>query len=390
MGRICFLGGTRYSHPLDETSAKKFRLLAELGDTFVIGFSQDRKPRCFSQHARFYLLPQLPLPVLRYFLMLFAGPLLALWIIFKYDVRILVAQSPYEGFAGAVAKRLSRIWNRRIMLIIESHGDFEQSLFLQRRVLLPSLYRSLMRWTALYALKQADLLRAVSNSTREQLLRWTPGKQIIQFPAWTDVGAFLNAEAESTDIDVLYAGVLTPLKGIHILIEAFARVKKDLPDLTLYVVGRDENKGYVAELKNQVSVLGLETGVHFVREVPQQQLAHYMARCRVLVLPSLSEALGRVILEALSVGKPVIGSAVGGIPEMIQEGATGFLVPPGNVEALADRLHWLLTHPEEAAEMGKQARAFAENFFSPSAYQQGYRQLIKEAEKVLVQSRQQH
>jgi glycosyltransferase involved in cell wall biosynthesis len=276
------------------------------------------------------------------------------------------------------------------MLIIESHGDFEQSLFLQRRVLLPSLYRSLMRWTALYALKQADLLRAVSNSTREQLLRWAPGKQIIQFPAWTDVGAFLNAEAESTDIDVLYAGVLTPLKGIHILIEAFARVKKDLPDLTLYVVGRDENKGYAAELKNQVSVLGLETGVHFVREVPQQQLAHYMARCRVLVLPSLSEALGRVILEALSVGKPVIGSAVGGIPEMIQEGATGFLVPPGNVEALADRLHWLLTHPEEAAEMGKQARAFAENFFSPSAYQQGYRQLIKEAEKVLVQSRQQH
>lgn len=383
---ICFLGGTRYSQPLDETSSKKFRLLAEVGDIFIIGFSQDGKPRRFYQYARFYLLPQLPLPVLRYLLMFTAGAALALWLILRHNAHILVAQSPYEGFAGAVAKKLAGISGRRVVLIVESHGDFEQSLFLQRRVAFRSLYRTLMAWSARYALKQADILRAVSDSTRAQLARWAPAKSIVQFPAWTDIEAFLNSKADSSDIDVLYAGALTPLKGVHILIEAFSKVAKELPEIKLYIVGRDQNKEYAAELHHKVAALGLSEKVYFVREVPQQQLARIMARCRVFVLPSLSEALGRVVFEAMAAGKPVIGSAVGGIPEMVQDGVTGFLVPPGNPETLADRLSWLLTHPEKAAEMGKRARAFAEKFFSPAAYQQGYGRLIKEAEKILVQS----
>ena len=104
-----------------------------------------------------------------------------------------------------------------------------------------------------------------------------------------------------------------------------------------------------------------------------------MAQAEVLVLPSVSEGLGRVIFEAMACGTPVIGSQVGGIPEMIQEGATGFLVPPEDPTVLADRVRWMLRHPHDAQEMGQRARQFAQLFFFPEAYVQHYASLFQQA-----------
>jgi len=383
--KVAFLGGARYSQPLDATSEKKWRLLSELGEMFVIGFSQDARPRRFTQHAQFYLLPKFPLPSLRYLAMLTAGPALALWMIFRHGVRIFIAQSPYEGFAAAMAKVLACLAGFKVALIVESHGDFEGSLFLQRRVRCQNLYRWLMRRTARFALQHADLLRAVSNSTRKQLETWLPGKPIVQFPAWTDIEVFLKAgEGDGTrEPVILFAGVLTPLKGVHHLLHAFAKVAQEFPEVRLEIVGRDENPEYAEELRQELFRLRLNGRVSFVGEVPQAELANRMSRSRVFVLPSLSEGLGRVVVEAMATGTPVIGSHVGGIPEMVQEGLTGFLVPPGDEEALAERLRWVLKHPQEAKAMGHRAREFARSFFSPEVYLAGYRRLFEMAEEVL-------
>ncbi|MEM1552340.1 MAG: glycosyltransferase [Candidatus Bathyarchaeia archaeon] len=382
---IVFVGGARYSQPLDHTSAKKFQLLAQLGEIFVIGFSQDIRPRYFKEHAQFYLLPKWPLPALRYLTLFLIGPWLALWLIWRRGVQVLVAQSPYEGFAAALSKKISGWFKRKIVLIIESHGDFEESLFLQRRVRLPSLYRFLMRHVAKFALKHADLLRAISNSTRAQLEQWAPGKPIVQFPTWTDIEAFfkVGAAGEKTFDAIVFAGVLTSLKGVHVLIDAFAQVAQEFPDAQLWIIGKAENKGYAQLLKAQVARLGLNGRVIFMNAMPQQELARKIAQARALVLPSLSEGLGRVVIEAMACSIPVIGSRVGGIPEIIQDGVTGFLVLPGDVNALAQRIRWILSHPEEAKQMGQRAREFAERFFSAKAYQQGYVQLLQMAESLL-------
>ena len=383
--KVVFIGGARYSQPLDATSEKKWRLLSGLGEMFVIGFSQDIRPRRFTQHAHFYLLPKFPLPVFRYLAIFTIGPALAFWLILRHGVRILVAQSPYEGFAAAIAKVLACLVGLQVVLIVENHGDFEVSLFLQRRVRCRSLYRWLMRRTARFALRHANLLRAVSNSTRNQLETWSPGKTIVQFPAWTDVDAFLKAgESERTKESViLYAGVLIPRKGIHHLIRAFARVVQEFPEARLEIVGRDENPEYAEELRREVARLGLNGRVSFVGEVSQVELANKMRRFCIFVLPSLSEGLGRVVVEAMATGTPVVGSRVGGIPEMVQDGLTGFLVPPGDEEALAERLRWVLKHPQEAEAMGRRAREFARSFFSSEAYLAGYKRLFEMAEEVL-------
>ncbi len=384
--RVCFLAGARYTRPLDGTSEKKFRGLNALGELFVIGFSQDLRWRYFTEYARFYLFPKLPWSVLRYSIMLTLGPVLALWLIFRHGVGVLVAQSPYEGFAAALAKKIAGRLGRKVTLIVESHGDFEESLFLQRHVLLPGLYRSLMRQTARFALGHADILRTVSDSTRRQLERWSPGKQIFQFPAWTDMEVFLQARVGGPGTftqDILYAGVLIPRKGVHHLISAFDRIAKDFARTRLIIVGQAANKGYAAKLKEQVRGLGLDGRVEFVEEIPQAELAAFMRQASVFVLPSLSEGLGRVVVEAMATGTPVIGSDVGGIPEIVEDGVTGFLVPPGDETALAERLSWVLNHPEEAGEMGRQAHSFAGRFFSADAYVAGYRRLFEQVQALL-------
>jgi len=383
--RICFIGGARYRQPLDATSEKKWRLLSALGEMFVIGFSQDLKPRRFTQHAHFYLLPKFSVPALRYLAMFMVGPFLALWLIARHGVRILVAQSPYEAFAAAVAKGMAKLLRRRVALIVESHGDFEEGLFLQRRVRTPGLYRLMMRAQARFALRHADLLRAVSNTTRDQLQRWMPGRPVVQYPAWTDIEAFFEAGAREVprEPEVLYAGVLIPLKGVHHLIGAFARVVPEFPWARLIVVGRADNQAYAAELKRRVAQAGLDGRVAFAGELPQAELALGMRRAGVFVLPSLSEGLGRVVVEAMATGTPVIGSQVGGIAEIVEDGVTGFLVPPGDEAALADRLRRILANPVEARTIGKRARQFARSFFSIEAYVNGYRRLFAMADDIL-------
>lgn len=385
--RVCFLGATRYRQPLGTTSAKKFRALSALAEIFVIGFSRDWHPRRFTEDARFYLLPYLPIPILRYLVFFPGGLMLALWCILRHDARILVCQSPYEGFSAGWAKILAKTVGKRVVLVVENHGNFETSLFMQRRVLVPNLYQLIMRRMARFSIDHADLLRSISSMTDRQLEEWGPGKPRIKFPTWTDIEAFLQVKQVDHEVlgqNVLYVGRIIPGKGIHYLVEAFSLIADDFPQARLTLVGHAENVAYSEELKAQLKRIGLQRRVQFIDQLPQMELASLMQEARVVVLPAVAEGLGRVVFEAMATGTPVIGSQVDGIPDMISDGVTGFLVPPGDVVLLAERLRWVLTHPNKVQEMGRKARAFAKEFFSTEKYLRGYEHLFDAAEEIVV------
>jgi glycosyltransferase involved in cell wall biosynthesis len=380
---VCFLGTSRYSQPLDATSEKKFRAMKSLADLFIIGFSPSLRLRRFTEHAHFYVLPELPLPILRYLELFVLGQILIFWLIIRHRIQVVVAQSPYEGFVAALALKLAGWLGYQVRLVIECHGDFEVSLFLQREILFPGPYRFLMNRLARYSIKQADLLRAISNSTKEQLQQWAPEKVIVQFPTWTDIDVFLSRDIHTKKHiprSILYVGVLTPLKGIHHLINAFVLIAEDFPGAQLVILGKDENRLYAANLREEVKKLGLNDRVQFIGPQPQSELAIWMAKASVLVLPSLSEGLGRVIIEAMATGTPIIGSRVGGIPELIEDGARGFLVPPRDETVLAEKIHWILSNPEKARMMGECGRVFAQELFSTEGYLNGYKQIFEVAE----------
>jgi len=378
--KVCFLGGARYRRPLDATSEKKFRALKSLGEIFVVGFAGAPRPRRFDEHAHFYLLPELPAALLRYLEIFFLAPVILFWLIARKGVQTIVAQSPYEGAAGALVKIAAGWLGWKIALVVENHGDFEASLFMQRRVRLAGVYRRVMRAAAGFALGHADALRCISVATRRQLEAWTAGTPIAQFPAWTDMEVFLQAgrgqNGASRDPELLYTGVLIPRKGVHCLIRAFGRIAEDFSAARLAIVGGDANKAYAAELKALAAKLGLRERVRFLPPMAQTELAERMGRARAFVLPSFSEGLGRVVFEAMASATPVVGSRVGGIPDMIEDGVTGFLAPPGDEETLAEKLRWLLDHPAEAKAMGERARAAAARVFSTESYVRSYRELF--------------
>jgi glycosyltransferase involved in cell wall biosynthesis len=162
---------------------------------------------------------------------------------------------------------------------------------------------------------------------------------------------------------VLFVGRLTPHKGIDVLIRA-------LPfDARLTVVGteghdpRPPERSYPRLLR----ALAAERRVEFLGAIDDDELACRYQAAAVLVIPSVertwygrpvavSELLGLVALEAMASGTPVIASRVGGLPEIVEDGVTGYLVPPGDVAALRGRIADLLGDPAGATRLGSNAR----------------------------------
>jgi glycosyltransferase involved in cell wall biosynthesis len=140
---------------------------------------------------------------------------------------------------------------------------------------------------------------------------------------------------------------------------ALALLKKDAVRPHLLIVGGGELK---TEYQNVADRLGILDHVKFAGDVANEELPKYYAASDILVLPSKdrSEGFGLVLLEANAVGKPVIGTRVGGIPSVIRDGYNGLLVPPNRPEELAHAIKRVLTDDEMRNQMGKNGRAFAE------------------------------
>ena len=173
----------------------------------------------------------------------------------------------------------------------------------------------------------------------------------------------------------LFLGQLVQRKGLDVLVRAFARMTKDAE--LLLVGGNWADPGYPQALISLMNELGVRNRIHC--ENHRKDAAALIAASDVLVLPSLSEARPRVIIEAMCGGRPVIATKVGGIPEMIQDGVTGLLVPPSEVDPLSAALDQLAGSSDLRAGMGELGRAFAARSFHPeqtvTSYVELYRQV---------------
>lgn len=163
-----------------------------------------------------------------------------------------------------------------------------------------------------------------------------------------------------TEPRLLCVGRLIPIKGHLVLLRALARARARVPGVTLDIAGRGPLE---PALKAYARELGLGEAVRFLGFVSPVQEA--IERAAIVVVPSLGEGFGMVALEAMERGRPVIASAVGGLPEIVADGETGLVVPPGEADALADAIVALAGDLEQAAEMGRAGRERALAEFTP-------------------------
>ncbi len=193
-----------------------------------------------------------------------------------------------------------------------------------------------------FGLRSAHAFVVMSKPVEEDLLRFRPDAvyRVVPHPAYEPVGQVSKIEARrrlgldpETPV-LLFFGYVRPYKGLNILLQALREARKSVP-VQLVVAGEFYEPLSVYE--QQARELGLEKVVHFHnRYVPNEEVPVFFGAADVVVLPYLSATQSGIVPMAYAYGIPVVTTTVGGLPEVVEDGKTGLLVPPGNAQALAE------------------------------------------------------
>ncbi len=342
------VGRTRYDLPLSETLARKFAALDAELDVRVLATAR----RVRAPDSRFRLYRPLPL-----------GPLegAAFYALLPFRVACelrrsrpdaVLAQGGQETALVLLGRALAR---SRAKIVLDVHGDWRAPTRLYgspaRRVLAP-----LGDWLARVAVRHADAVRTISGYT-SGLVRAEGVEPAAEFPAFMDLEPFTASPPVRLPEQpiVLFVGVLERYKAIDVLADAWRGVAARVPGARLRIVGRGSLSAVAETLAAE-----LPESVSWTPLLPAGEVAAALDAATVLVLPSRSEGLGRVIVEAFCRGRAVVGSRVGGIPDLVTDGETGLLVPPGDARALADALVSVLEDRALAMRLGAAARGAIE------------------------------
>jgi glycosyltransferase involved in cell wall biosynthesis len=203
-----------------------------------------------------------------------------------------------------------------------------------------------------------EFTREVEAAVPEPMKMIPSGIDTDRFTA--DAVEDLRAELGLGDAPVIGSAITwRPRKGFRMLFEAFAEVRKAIPGAKLLLAGVDEWVGPPAELSVE---LGIRDDITLLGR--RDDMPRVLKTLDIFVLPSESEGMSNAVLEAMSMGRPVVATAVGGNPYVIDEGKTGFLVAYEDVPALVDRLTRILSGAVAGAEIGAAARAEVERSYS--------------------------
>jgi glycosyltransferase involved in cell wall biosynthesis len=263
-------------------------------------------------------------------------------------IDLLVAQD----LAAPVALALRLL--SKTPLIISVHGYWWDAWFSRKRWW-HRAYLPLLTWT----LKRADAVRVVSRGLKELLAgKGVKPARITVIPTPVSLSRFLKdpekKEPRPPDAPLVVAvGRLEKEKGFEVLIAAWARVVRSVPAARLFIAGDGTER---VKLRKLAIDLRLTPFLHFLGALAPDELPSLYHKAVVCALASESESFGKVLVEAGAAGVPCVATATKGASEIILEGKTGYLVPIGGKEKLADRIVGLLQDPATARAMGNEAR----------------------------------
>ena len=204
-----------------------------------------------------------------------------------------------------------------------------------------------------------DFLVCIGRFARSQMMQLSPGTQWHKFeicPLGVDPQLFLPADrsaANDQPFNILCVGRLTPAKGQRVLIEACQLMRDKGRNFRLVMVGAGPDE---MDLKSLVAELGLQQKVEFTGPLNQDQVIQRYAKADVFALPSFSEGIPVVLMEAMASGVPCVTTRITGIPELIRDGVDGLLVTPSDAIELADALMALMDDPELRQDLAREGR----------------------------------
>ncbi|MGB3311758.1 MAG: glycosyltransferase [Nodosilinea sp.] len=272
----------------------------------------------------------------------------------SYD--IIHCQFGTQGYRGATFKRLLKP-TPKLLVMFRGH---DISRYVKEGG--DKVYQALF--------KDVDYCLANCSFFRQRVidLGWDAEKISVHFSG-IDVSKF-KFKSRSLNFDepikIATVGRLEEKKGIEYAIRAFAKQIEKTPSITYYIIGDGSLKESLDAL---IRSLGVESNVHLLGWKNEAEIIQVLDTCHVFIAPSVTASDGNqdapinVLKEAMAMGLPVISTCHGGIPELVEDGISGYLVPERDVYALAEKLEYMIAHPEKWPEMGEAGRKFVERHF---------------------------
>jgi glycosyltransferase involved in cell wall biosynthesis len=277
----------------------------------------------------------------------------------RFRPQIVHTHSSKAGLLGRAAARLAGVRH----IVHTPHGHVFHGYFSARRT---RVFIALERWAARFT----DRIVTLTDAEAAQHLAVGIGRleQFVTIPSGIAMdGAGASAATAAALRKRVPAPVgapvigalsrLAPIKGLRHLVAAMPEILARSPQAHLVIGGDGDER---AELEAQAARLGLSSRVHFLGFVVDP--ASVIAALDVFVLPSINEAQGRVLVRAMALGKPIVATRVGGVPEILGNGTAGVLVPPADTRALAAAISGLLLDPARAARLAAAARRRAPEY----------------------------
>ena len=373
MKNVLFVAPTTYEVPLTENIEKKFKYLNEICNLHIFAFGVDKK-EFVHQGTKLFLYKKVKNRILNYFKIFGLSATILPNIIKENKIEIISYQDPVSSFFSILVLKIRRI---KVKIIIETHGDFIETLSLEKNLLFPSLYKKIFLNMARYTLGRADKLRAVSSSTEAQVKEINQNKEITRFPAWVDFDNFkdiLPVRENNKDFKILFIGSVTDRKKPHLIVEAINNLNSK--DVNLYVVGPTPNESYLSKLKELVNKYELEEQVVFAGSVDRESVMEYYSQSNLMILPSVSEGLARVIFESQATGCPVLVTDVPGMRDIVIDGQTGYVFESNNLESLTNKIQEIKTNYKDAIHVGKNAKDFILSNYSADNFKFSFKKLF--------------
>ncbi|MCX5798132.1 MAG: glycosyltransferase family 4 protein, partial [Proteobacteria bacterium] len=275
-----------------------------------------------------------------------------LWFFFRKRHTFDIIHCHILGFHSAASLLFKWVFKKRTISLVAATGPISDFMLLKN-----ILFGRLL----LKIITCSDRLIILCTQSREEALKEGFSiSQIVQIPNGVDTDYFKpSLNNKRTDNKITFIGRLDHWKGVHILIPAFKKLRDMGIDAHLDIIGDGPDRD---KLEIMAKDSGLQKAITFHGAV--HGVATYLQESAIFVLPSLSEGLPNVMLEAMACALPVITTKVGGIVDIIKHGKNGMLVDAGNPDQLCNAMKHLLTDKKLATTLGREARRTIEEGFS--------------------------
>ncbi len=373
MKNVLFIAPTTYQLPLTENLKKKFITLSEVCNVSVLAFANS-KTFLNETYGNFYLNKKIKNRLINYFRIIQISIFTTYKIIKKENIDIVCFQDPVSSFFSILFLKVRRA---EVKIVVETHGDFIETLSLEKNLVLPMLYKKLFYIMAKYSIGKSNIIRAVSSSTEQQVLDIDSSKSVVRFPAWIDFKDFQNIEPKPPSKDkfnILFIGSVTDRKKPHMIIEAIQRINDKSYHLS--IVGPAPNEKYFKELKDLIDKSDLQNQVSLIGPVDRESVKDYYSTSNLMILPSISEGLARVIFESQVAMCPVLVTDAPGMSDIVIDGQTGYVFESNNLDSLSLKIEYIKNNYDEASLVAKNAKGFILSNYSEDNFKFSFKKLF--------------